>query len=474
MAIKGLAEPALLDRDARGKAIRIGRLNKGERTGWGRDAKFKDFDYLAFTAYASDEKTAAQIEEVFHTVYGAEPVMFPDVRIPVDIAANFKPEDHAWLYAKKHAQDKPSVFMARSDGEHIKQLRDPKNPRKVNFHYNGEESYDKWTVADGSEYGALLWNGKQYQWQRQFSLDVILTDFNRELYRQGICGYGVVTLQTSSKWDISNLLAEYRGILDAITSLFYNPMAAGNYNITRNYLPLQDIPLQVYRSLDTLTTPSYATKSNPNPAPDARYKAQKWLLHWRIAPSFAAAMQEAMDKKQANILAAVANAPLLKAYTAEDANRDFFPDSTAPVKAIAATTQNAQYEDELEDGEWIEDSEPEQRLEKETLATNGNGDQSGNGRDTYEPLDTYTDDERAVFNATANFMPTAARLTGATTPEIKEALKQIGFTSVSGKPDERVKMLRLFMEYRRLVKDGTDTREAVKAAWAAVGVAQEA
>jgi hypothetical protein len=96
--------------------------------------------------------------------------------------------------------------------------------------------------------------------------------------------------------------------------------------------------------------------------------------------------------------------------------------------------------------------------------------------DMDEPPDEYTNgtDEQAVYAAATNFMPTAARLTGATTPEIKESLKQLGFTSVSGNPGERVKMLRLLLEYWQLVKEGTDTREAVKAAWAAVSEAQEA
>ena len=49
MAIKGLTDQAKLSRDVRGRAIRLGYLNKGERDGFGKDIKLRDLDYFRFS-----------------------------------------------------------------------------------------------------------------------------------------------------------------------------------------------------------------------------------------------------------------------------------------------------------------------------------------------------------------------------------------------------------------------------------------
>jgi hypothetical protein len=295
-----------------------------------------------------------------------------------------------------------------------------------------------------------------------------------------------VTLQTSSKWDISSLIAEYRGILNTIASFFHNPMSPGDYERKRSYLPLQDIPLQVYRSFDTLTTPSYATKGNPNPAPDARYKAQKWLLHWRIAPSFAAAMQEAQDKKQANLLLAVANMPLLRAYTAEDANREFFgiePEQPQiPATASDADATGPEWEENL--AEWedadsvIEDSDdhqPPAPAGEPPIATNGSNSKVAhpgmNGQSPEPPGEGIAssgvsvhdgplpDDELVVFETSgAAFLATVTRLIARyeNVYATKNALRKLGYSSIPGNSQARLEMYRALKAYAA----GRDAEEA--------------
>lgn len=362
MAIKGLnSNKAKLSLNERGKPIRLGRLNKGTRTGWGRQARFEDLEYFRFTPYDSDQKTAERMTAIFHEVYGMEPQILRDVRIPVDIAGNFNIEDHAWLYAKKYGKDKIPVLLARSDGVNVKQLRNPDNPRNVDFKYDGEAPHEAWTVDDGSEHGALSWNGKQYPWQAQFKLDIILTQFNEALYREGVAGHGVITLQTTSRWDMENLKGEYEAIITELTDLFHNPLVQGHYDHVRNKIPLRSIPLEVYRSFDTYTTPPYATKNNPNPAPDSRYEKSSWLLHWRIAKEFAAAMHKAQQGKTANILAAIETMPLLTASNpVGQANNDLFGGSE-PVHKLPTQAPIVELDYDEDDpeiiAEWDEDDD---------------------------------------------------------------------------------------------------------------------
>ncbi len=361
MAIKGLAtRKARLGLDERGKPIRLGRINKGTRKGWGKQARFEDLDYFRFTPYESDPQTAERMRAIFNEVYGMKPKRLHDVRIFVDIAGNFNVDDCAWLYAHKYGKDKTPVFMARSDGENIKQLRDPANPRKVNFHYDDERPFEEWTVDDESEYGALLWNGKQYKWQQHFKIDLIFTEFNKALYREGVSGHGVVTVQTTSKWDIANLIDEYRAVITDLVDLFQNPLDQGSADRVRNHIPLRSIPLELYRSSDTYTTPSYKTKKNPNPSPDSRFEKESWLLHWRINRQFAEAMHKAQAVKTANMLAAIENLPLLPTGQQRviAANNDLFGDDE-PL-AIPAVVEKVVVIDEADDEMiWVEDDHPD-------------------------------------------------------------------------------------------------------------------
>jgi hypothetical protein len=362
MPIKGFTKTAKLSVNERGKPIPLGRLNKGERTGWGTSARFEDYDYFRFTPYDSDQKTADRMMAIFNEVYGMEPKKLRDIRIPVDIAGNFDIHESYWLYAHKYGKDKTPVFMGRSDGENIKQLRDPANPRSVGFHYDGERLHQEWSTDDKSEYGALVWNGKEYPWQQHLKIGIILTEFNEALHREKISGHGVVTLQTTSRWDIANLVGEYEAAITELADLFHNPLQVGSYERMRNSIPLRSIPLELFRSYDTYTTPPYATKNNPNPSPDSRYEKSSWLLHWRINQEFTAAMHKAQQAKTANLLTAIETMPLLSSgdYVAR-ANNDLFGDDD-PAPAVPPGKQelvelDGFYEDELQT-EWIEDEEP--------------------------------------------------------------------------------------------------------------------
>lgn len=358
MSIKGLTDRAQLETSARGKPIRLGRLNKGKREGWGKGAKFTDFTHFRFTPYG-DEAQAAKMNEIFTAVYGQNPTVIEDVRIPADIAGNFFIEDTAWLFAKLYSENKPPILLARSNGEWIKQARSETNGRDVSFKYDGEMSHEEHTKLDGDGNACFVYKGRLYPWQRQMKLDLILTDFNRALYQAGVAGHGVVTLQTSSLWDISNLIDEYYAIVDYITSRFHNPMRAGDYERVRNYLPLQDIPLRLYRSTDQITTPAFKTAKNPNPDMTQRYKGERSLIHWQVSPKFAAAMQDASDKKAENLLIAIANAPLLESGQRVDVaalNDDLFGNAPAKLPAEAGPSWE---DDELWDDEPVDEIESE-------------------------------------------------------------------------------------------------------------------
>ena len=360
MAIKGLTDQAKLSRDVRGRAIRLGYLNKGERDGFGKDIKLRDLDYFRFSPVDTNG-TGKRMTEIFYEVYGEKPRVINDVRIPETIAANFNIESKAWLNASKHTE-KGSVFLAQSDGENVLRLRNEETGRVAN-HIEGSLEHADITRKDKTKYGSIQYKGKWYPWQQQMQIDLILPDFNEALYREGVAGYGVVTLLTSSTYDIPTLISEYYGILDDFTALMANPLS-GDYERVKNWLPLRTIPLRLYRSEDKISTPDYR-----NDDPGNRLNSTRWLLHWQIAPNFSSSMHKAIEQRTQQTLAAVANLPLLQSgkMSNEEIDEMFsYQDAEAlPAPKPVEKYEGPELEDFDDDIDDVEDIDYEEQPENE-------------------------------------------------------------------------------------------------------------
>ena len=355
MAIKNLTNRPQLSRKSLhfngGKPVKLGRLNKGARHGSGRGAKFEDFDYFRFTPYADDDNTRRRMVQIFHSVYGDKPNVINDVRIPVDVAANFDIEDTAWLYAYQNVDSgNKRLFLAKSDGENIKMVRNERNARDVSYRYDGEMSHADNSRKDKGGNDCFAYQGRLYPWQQKMKINLILPDFNRAVFAEGLAGHGVIELGTSSTWDIATLIDQYNAILNEVTGLFFNPTIAGDYERVRDRVPLQDIPLRLYRETSQITTPAF------NGDETRRYHGERSLLNWQINPVFSDAMQRARDLKAQNLLTAVANAPLLPSTnTVERANGllfgdEFDGDTMADSPALVADLDEivVEYEEAIE------------------------------------------------------------------------------------------------------------------------------
>lgn len=361
MAIKGVTDQfkTPLDLTPRGKPIRIGYLGKGRREGFGKNIKLYDEDYFVFTA-AKDGREGEQIEKAFRDAYGEKPDVIGDVRISAQLAGNFDINDCAWLFASKHTE-RGSTFLGQSDGENIKRLRNEKTGR-VDFFYDGEMPHRDITQKDETQYGSITYKGKPYPWQRRFQVDLILPEFNKILYARGLSGAGVVTLGTTAAYDIPTLIQEYFGILHQLASVFSNPMS-GDYERVIQHIPLRNIPLRLFRSVDKTTTPNYKTKDAGD-----RLNTTHSLLHWQLSPDFSAAAQIALDQRTQLTLAAIANKPLLQEsndMTLVELNNQLFDSGTQQAlpepKAQTNTEQLGPDWDEFDDtdeGEFVE-AEPQ-------------------------------------------------------------------------------------------------------------------
>ncbi len=344
MPIAGLTNKAKMERDVRGKPVRIGYLQKGRRVGFGKSIKLVDEDHLIFRPVEGGE-LGDRLTAVFAEVYGAQPRAIDDVRIAADVAGNFDIQDCAWLYARRHGE-KGSVLMAVSDGVNIKRARNEKTGR-IEYWYDGEKLHDQHTRLDKDEKPAFAYRDKLYPWQQEMSIDLILPGFNRALAEQGIAGHGVVTLITHATYDIPALIAEYYGIIDELVGLIANPLDPNDRDQARRYLPLRNFPLRLYRSQDKITTPDWQNKDAGN-----RLNSTRWLLHWQLNPQFSAAMQEALDKRTQLTLAAVAQRPLLQAAAparqlaaGSDVNGWLFGDEAAPAQLPAKVSMGPSWTD---------------------------------------------------------------------------------------------------------------------------------
>ena len=372
MPIKGLTDRPKLDLTPRGRTVRLGYLQKGTKTAkdpsqpaYGRNIKLVDFDYFRFRPIASDGEQAREMERLFHETYGLEPRVIDDVRLPADLAGNFHIEDCAWLTASIFGPQ-GTTFLARSDGEFIRQMRNPKTG-KVDFFGTAPGTieefvrhHEDFTRPDDDGNPCFVWEGKLIPWQQSMYVDLILPALNRRFYESRLAGHGVVTLITHGTYDIAALIDEYYGILNEVMSLFAGTLN-GSADVARNHLPLRNIPLRLFRSEDKITTPDYRSK---NPA--SRLHSTRWLCHWQLAPEFAASMQRALDQRTQMTLAAVANMPLLTAAarpTIDEINADLFgedvPRRSLPAStAIHASPVPWETDAEVVLDEWVDDSPP--------------------------------------------------------------------------------------------------------------------
>jgi hypothetical protein len=352
MPIKGLTDQLARERAKQGKSVRLGTIGKGRREGFGRNIKLTDEDYFVFRPHNGDEVLAA----LFAEVYGNQPAVIPDVRIPVDMAGNFDIEQNAWLTASKHGE-KGSTFLARSDGEFVRQARDQETGR-VKHYDPGVLSHGDVSEEDKDGRDSFSYNGKFYPWQRSFAVDLLLPDFNHLVFEHAVAGYGVVTLTTHSINDIANLIGEYHGIINELVSMFSNPMKPGDQERARRYLPLRHFPIRLYRSTDKVGTPNWHKDAKPGD----RLVGTRSLIHWQLAPEVAAAIQMAIDQRTTNLIAAVAQAPMLTDPVAQ-ANADLFGDPQPEIPAALPETAVYQGPD------WddiLQDREPEQEPEEDS------------------------------------------------------------------------------------------------------------
>jgi len=329
--------------------VRLGFLQKGAKTtkdpnlpAYGKNIVLSDFDFFRFRPVASDAEQAQAMEQIFYEVYGTEPRVIGDVRLTADVAGNFRPDDCAWLLANIYGP-KGTTFLARSDGEYIRQMRDPKTGRVQMFDVPNAATlpeyvrrHEDFTKLDGEGKPCFVWEGKLYPWQQSMAVDLILPAFNRRLYEEGIAGHGVITFITHGSYDIPVLIDEYHGILNEVMSLFAGALN-GSAEAARNHIPLRNIPLRLFRSEDKITTPDYRSKD-----PASRLHSTRWNCHWQLAPEFAASMQAALDQRTQMTLAAVANMPLLVAGarpSIDQINDDLFGggSTTRALPAVAAT-----------------------------------------------------------------------------------------------------------------------------------------
>jgi hypothetical protein len=352
MPIKNLAEKPAIGQIPVGKNTRLGRLNKGERTGFGKNVKLTDLDYFRFTPYTDDETIAQRMSDIFDEVYGYHPEAIDPVYIPVNLSGNFDIYDHAWLFCHMYSPNRPPIFLGRSDGEWIYQLRTTGSG--VDFYDRGELSYEEMTEMD--EYGnpCLRFGNNFFPWQRRLQFELVLPDFNSALYDENLSGFGVVEFNTSSLWDVAQLIDEYNGVVQTIADAFHNPFLEGDREKWIDHLPLREIPLRLFRQVAQITRP------DPNSSdPLARYKKPTSLCHMQISPIYAKALHEASNIRSRLWLKMTAVKPLLDAQvdsqtTMMNVNHQLFGDEPQPVALPSNTPENAWREQFTEVDEVIE------------------------------------------------------------------------------------------------------------------------
>lgn len=332
--IKGLTDQytAPLDTNVRGKPVRIGYLQKGEkraknpnRPAYGKNIQLVDLDYFKFRPL-DDGPPGDEMRAIFHDVYGEEPRVIDDVRIPVSIADNFKIEQCATALAMKYTES-GAIFMAQGDREYVYRYRDAETGKVVTP--DEPIPFAEMTAVDANGNEHFIYrDGDRYQWQNSMAIDLMLVDFNQALYEAGLAGAGVVTLITHAANDIATLIGEYYQILEEVAGIFANPTDEQSVRQAMRWAPLRDIPLRLERRNDPMTRPNYNSDD-----PGDRIASSAWLLHWQLNPEFAAAAERARRQRTAKLLEFVGNAGMLAAgpdrRQLEAANADLFDKTTA-------------------------------------------------------------------------------------------------------------------------------------------------
>lgn len=296
MPIKGLTDRAKMDLTAQGRHLRIGYLQKGEKytTQAGKQG-MRDLEYFKFKPTKTGHERA--VAQAFTAVYGEQPKVIGDVRLPHSISGNFDMASHAWLTASRHGK-KTSLFMARSDGEWIRTMRLPSG--KIAHYEPGELAHEAVTaVHPKSKKEGLKTEKGNFEWKRVMQLDFLLTDLNEELFRRRIGGLGVVTFITHSTYDIANLLDEYQAILANVAGVFSNPMIEGDLQQKMRWVPLMEIGLQFSRTLDNITTPAFDGSGG-------RQADKRWLCHLQLNAATSQALHQARQGRTAALLQHIA------------------------------------------------------------------------------------------------------------------------------------------------------------------------
>lgn len=361
MAIKGLTDQykTPLDTNPSGRPVRLGFLQKGERTGFGKNIKLRDLDHFRFKP-EQGEGVGEKMVALFHKAYGSAPRAINDVRIPVPLAGNFHIEECAAMVAMKHGE-RGSIFMAEGDREQIFKRRDPETGKVLLGNRDGGpwpwEEHTR-VARDGSEH--FVYGERLYPWSGSMAIDLILPEFNDLLYEHGLAGAGVVTFITHSNNDIPTLIGEYYKMLDELAALFANPLKPHSADQARRYAPLRNIPIRLYRSNDTITTPDYRDNGDPG----NRLISTRWLCHWQLNPKFSRAIHKAMEQRTQNLISHIATAPLLEvAGDNGDANAELFESRALPAPADAlegevvpaeSVGQAPNWED-ISEAEWEDD-----------------------------------------------------------------------------------------------------------------------
>ena len=370
MAIKGLTN-ARMDTTPRGRAVVIGSLHKGTRTGFGKNAKMTDEDYFIFSPYADGEK-GDRMSQVFWQTYGREPQELDGVHIAQDIAGNFDIENCAWLVASKHTKN-GSIFLARSDGEKVYSIRSEKSGRVL--HLDGEdEPHDKYSKPNKDDIDCFVYKGNLYPWQHTFKADLILPAFNVALNEAGISGYGVVTLKTSSINDIATLVSQYHATLNEVASL-WAAYESRDFEIIRNHIPLRAIPLRLYRDYRPITIANYHKKDKGE-----RVVVKKSLLNWQLSPEFSLSMHRALQQRTQLAIAAAASSlqpsqpamiPAVATMSNDELLGDLFgdapsqPETTREVDAVEDGVYDEVISGLFDNDEVVTDIEPEEVTEVE-------------------------------------------------------------------------------------------------------------
>lgn len=364
MPIKGVTDQHKLsmEKQPNGRPVVLGYLKKGERDGFGKGAKLHDRDYFVFTP-AQDGQQGSRVKNAFEICYGKEPRIIPDVRIDCELAGNLNLEDRAWLISRKHGAS-GSVFLGKSDGEYIHSLRGQDG--KIIRYDEGERPLLEDVCKKVNDKGERIYQylGKPWPFQQEMTIDLILPALNEHLGDRGFAIYGIVTLILRGRNEVPNIIGEINSIIQKAASVMSNPFKEGDYENAMRYLPLQSIPLALFRQNDSISAPNYKSSNKAD-----RIKITKSLVHISLNNDFARSMMRTLNQRTQLTLQAAAGVSLLappkEKESLEDFNASVFGGGEVkaiPVKSTRFESPSPRFEDsipvgdsEVAEGEYVDD-----------------------------------------------------------------------------------------------------------------------